>query len=308
MDDHTILPQTSDIDIMLVCEGKSEGRLGKRHEGGLLIELSSIDKSEFEPAEKISGNYFLAGSFRKPTWIFDHDGSLEQVTAITSRNFTDPYYIQQRIEHALRNSGAFLERSKTNLPLHEKVTNWLFARGVLAQVLLVADLKNPTVRKRYLDARILLEHNREEGFYEELLSLSNFHQIGPVLAIKHLDNLEKTFDQVATLVNQSHPFAADLTVDAKPVAIGGSRELIAQGAHREAMFWIAATFCRCMHVIQQQLSSIDIQGFNYYFQQLLHDLNLDDAEKFELSNEKYFAFIPRLRELLQRIRKRKDFK
>jgi hypothetical protein len=301
MDDLSILPRTSDIDIMLVCEGSSAGKLGKRLEGGLLIELSSIDKSEFEPPEKISGNYFLAGSFRKPTWIFDHDGILDRATTITGRNFSDPYYVQQRIEHALRNSGTFLERSKTNLPLHEKVSCWLFARGVLAQVLLVAGLKNPTVRKRYLDARIFLEHHREEAFYEELLALSNFHLIGPGLAIKHLDNLEKIFDQVATLVNESHPFAADLTADAKPVAIGGSRELIAQGAHREAMFWITATFCRCMTVIFQQPASEETQVYKNNFQLLLHDLNLHDAEEFELSNEKYFAFVPRLRKLIQGI-------
>lgn len=300
MDDTTILPPTSDIDIMLVCDGTYATKLGKRLEGGLLIELSSIDKSVFKPVEKISGNYFLAGSFREPTWIFDHDGILDRTTAITRRNFSDPYYIQQRIEHALSNSANYFERSKKDLPLHERVSCWLFARGVLAQVLLVAGLKNPTVRKRYLDARVLLEHHREEGFFEELLALSNFHQISPELAIKHLDNLEKTFDQVTTLVNKSHPFAADLTADARSVAIGGSRELIANGAHREAMFWIIATFCRCMTVVSQQPASEEIQVSQNNFQLLLHDLNLDDAEKFELSNEEYFAFIPSLREVIKR--------
>ena len=35
-----------------------------------------------------------------------------------------------------------------------------------------------------------------------------------------------------------------ITPAARPIAIDGSRELIEAGAHREAVFWIVATFAR----------------------------------------------------------------
>lgn len=41
------------------------------------------------------------------------------------------------------------------------------------------------------------------------------------------------------------PYAADLTAAARPVAIDGSRALVAAGDHREAVFWIVATAARC---------------------------------------------------------------
>jgi hypothetical protein len=41
------------------------------------------------------------------------------------------------------------------------------------------------------------------------------------------------------------PYAADLTPAARPVAIDGSRALVAAGNHREAVFWIVATAARC---------------------------------------------------------------
>ena len=46
-----------------------------------------------------------------------------------------------------------LKKSKL---FHEQVISWVFATGVTTHMLLVAGLKNPTVRKRYIAAKKLL--------------------------------------------------------------------------------------------------------------------------------------------------------
>jgi hypothetical protein len=51
------------------------------------------------------------------------------------------------------------------------VTAWLFATGVTTHVLLVAGLKNPTVRQRYVATRELLADYGRVDFYETLLEL-----------------------------------------------------------------------------------------------------------------------------------------
>ena len=58
--------------------------------------------------------------------------------------------------------------------------------------------------------------------------------------------LEAAFDAAQAALSAPYPFAADLAADARPVAIDGSLELIAAGLQREAVFWIVATYSRCL--------------------------------------------------------------
>ena len=46
-------------------------------------------------------------------------------------------------------------------PLHGQVTAWLFGTSLTTLILLVAGLRAPTVRRRYVEAReLLVEHGR----------------------------------------------------------------------------------------------------------------------------------------------------
>ena len=66
----------------------------------------------------------------------------------------------------------------------------------------------------------------------------------PATVLRHLDNLGSAFD-ATDAVPTDLAFAADLGVDNRPVAIDGTRRLVEQGDHREAVFWLMVTFARC---------------------------------------------------------------
>ena len=48
-------------------------------------------------------------------------------------------------------------------------------------------------------------------------------------------------------------FSGDITPQARGVAIGGSQALIDRGDHRDAMFWIVATFARCHAILAAEI-------------------------------------------------------
>lgn len=120
------------------------------------------------------------------------------------------------------------------------VIAWLFAAGMTTHVLPLAGLENPTVRRRYVEVRNLLARYGCGDFYPGLDAAT---------VARHLDALEPAFAAAGAVVALPFPFAADLGAQARPVAIDGSRALIARGDHREAVFWIVATATRCQQVL-----------------------------------------------------------
>jgi hypothetical protein len=50
-------------------------------------------------------------------------------------------------------------------------------------------------------------------------------------------------------------FASDISYIARPISIGGSRELIERGYHREAVFWMVATYSRCQKMLHHEAAA-----------------------------------------------------
>ena len=84
--------------------------------------------------------------------------------------------------------------------------------------------------------------------YPQLLDLLGAREITPLQASQHLDALAMAFDAASAVICSPFFFAADIAPEARAIAIDGSAAMIARGDHREAMFWIAATFTRCQQV------------------------------------------------------------
>src|SRR5690606_41025743 len=89
-------------------------------------------------------------------------------------------------------------------------------------------------------------------------------------------------------------FANDLSPTARPIAIGGSRELIEAGDHREAVFWIVATWCRCMIVFHNDAPALAAQ-FEPGFRATVADLGVADLDDLRRRAGEVIAGLPRLK-------------
>ncbi len=70
----------------------------------------------------------------------------------------------------------------------------------------------------------------------------------------HLDELSDVFDQAVAVAKTPFFFSGDITPDGRPVAIDGSQLLIDDGDHREAVFWLMATYARCQKILSADAS------------------------------------------------------
>ncbi|MGQ4486228.1 hypothetical protein LRE75_03875 [Streptomyces sp. 372A] len=248
--DDAELPVSSDLDVVVVTEGaEAPAKPGKLLHRGALLEITYEPWSLLADPEAVLGAYHLAGGFRQDTVIEDPTGRLRALHAYVAPRFARREHVRRRCLDARHRVESRLAALDTTQPFAAHVLAWLFPTGVTAHVPLVAALRNPTIRLRYPAVRDVLTAYGQEALYPELLALLGCAEVSAPLVRHHLDELARTFDATVPVVRTPFFFGGDLTARARPVAVDGSRELIDRGDHREAVFWILATFARCHTVL-----------------------------------------------------------
>jgi hypothetical protein len=241
------LPLTSDVDLAVVLEGEAPGKPGKLDHGGALLEVTYLPERDLADADVVARTFYLAPSFARDTVVVDPHGRLRALREAVAPVFARPDVVRDRWGSVLaRMTG---EPSPAPRSWAAAVTGWLFPVSLSTNVLLVAALANPTVRLRYLRAREALARCGLADRYPPLLAELGCAGVAPDRVSAHLDAMAAAFDAAAAGPAAPFFFAADLTPAARPVAVDGARELVAAGDHREAVFWLVATFARCVQAL-----------------------------------------------------------
>ena len=204
--------------------------------------------------------------------------------------------IERRCEDAFANAHRFLSEVTNDNPVYAQVTNYIFGHGAFAHVLLVAALKSPTIRKRYVAVRQPLARVQGMSFYEEMLDHAGLGQFTEREVRHHLHTLEDVFNDACRYVQPTYRFAGDISDAGRRISIDGSKALIDDGFHREAMFWIAATHCRCREVLERFAPEAVKQLHDPAFQKLLQGLKLEIFSDRQEAVDSALAFIPRVME------------
>lgn len=292
---------TSDVDILVLLDDADPGlKLGKLLYHGVLLDVTTLSWEVCKSPESILGNYHLAGSFVSPDIISDPTGGVARLQQRVSREYAKREWVIRRCEDARENALSKVRSLYEGQPLPDQVTSWLFATGVLTHIPLVAGLRNPTVRKRHVAVRDLLRNYGFTDTYDELLKLLGSAKMSRARVELHLEGLAEAFDAASEVIHSPVFFASDLSAAARPIAIDGSREMIATGDHREAMFWIVATWCRCMHVFHDDAPELEAEHLPV-FRELLADLGITSFADLQRRTTQTEAFIPDVWDVTERI-------
>lgn len=293
MPDHVPLPATSDVDVMLVVDGVPPAlKLGKFDDQGVLLEVSFLAAAGVASPEAVLRQYAIAPSLRYPSVIWDPSGRLSALQSDVARAFAQQRWVRERCEDARQNVLRHAAALRAPRPYHDQVMAWLFAAGVTTHVLLVAGLHNPTVRKRYLAVRRLLNAYGHADFYPTLLGLMGATHVSRAQANAHVDALDAAFDAAGAVLSTPYRFAADMQPAAKVIAVHGSRDLIRQGDHREALFWITAIYSRCMHVLTVDGTPALLAQHAPGYHRLLADLGMHGSDDLHRGVERITAAVP----------------
>ncbi|WP_309122034.1 hypothetical protein [Paenibacillus sp.] len=299
--DETPMSPTSDLDVVIVTAAdEAPPKLGKLVYRGALLEITYLPWNLYVSAEEVLASYHLAGSFRTDTILADPTGQLSALQAEVSRRFAERTWASRRCENARKRVEDGLRAIDPTAPRHDQVMSWVFPTGVTAHVLLAAALRNPTVRLRYLAAREVLETYGFLDIYPELLRLLGCERLSAQRVEHHLDELARTFDAAAARAKSTFFFSSDIAAAARPIAIDGSRDLIRAGNHREAVFWILVTFCRCHKIFAVDAPEVHL-ALTPAFDSLASDLGIDSTDALLRRAEEGLRFLTRLSECSEAI-------
>ncbi len=299
--DNAELSAYSDIDIMIVIStDETPNKLGKFVYRDVMLEVTYLSWNQISNAEQVLISHHLANSLRKNTIISDATGCLHKLQSEVSKQFPEKKWVQLRCENVCNNIENSLKHINITVPYPDLVLAWLFPTGITTHVLLLAALRNPTVRRRYLAVQEILIEYGHAKFYPKLLNLLGCTHMTPSRIEEHLKALAETFDAAASVAKTPFLFSTDITPFAKPIAIDGSTELIKSGHHHEAIFWIAATFARC-HKIFEADAPLKQQIYLPAFKNIMSDLGFNSNEDFIRRADEVIKFLPGLWDVTESI-------
>ncbi len=296
--DDALLPATSDLDVMLVLADEAPPpKPGKLVYRDVLLEISYLPAASVQTPQQVLAEYNLAGSFHTPSVLLDPTGHLTRLQAAVAAEYAQRHWVRARSQQALHKVETGLARLHVVDLFHDRVIAWLFSTGVMTHVLLVAGLKDPTVRTRYVAARDLLAEYGRLDYCATLLSLLGCDDMTQDQAEMHLDALACAFDDAAAVIRTPFPFASDISELARPIAIDGSRDLIVAGRHREAVFWLVATFSRCMAVFHHDTPAAMhalVSAHAAAYRRLLADVGIASSADLHRRAGRALAVLPEL--------------
>ncbi|WP_182877395.1 hypothetical protein [Microbispora sp. H10670] len=302
-DPGALLPPTSDVDVtVVVTDPVAPPKLGKIAFEGVLVEVTYLSWNQIASAPDVLASCHLAGAFRADdpaTLIADPTGRLARLRAAVSAGFAERRWVRLRCEDAERRITGGLASLDPDRPFHDQVTAWLFPAGITTHVLLTAGLRNPTVRLRYPAVRDLLREYGRMEVYEELLGLLGCAHLTRERIGGHLASMTSAFDAAAAVARTPFPFSSDITGAARPVAVDGSRDLLLRRLHREAVFWIAATYARCLKILA--VDAPEETGHAAGFADLAADLGAGSPDALRHRAREVTAYLPRLRAVAEEI-------
>ena len=280
--DNAALPVGSDVDIAVVTDTPRQ-KPGKFLYQDVLLEVTYVTWQDLHNA---LGDYHLANGLRTNTIIADPTGALGPLQAKVAHHFSDPTWLRHRCEHAKSRVQQGLHNITPSTPWPSQVMSWLFPTGITTHILLVAAQQNPTVRLRYLKAKPLAG-----PLYPTLLSHLGCATWTPTQTRHHLAALATTFDHTVPVSQTPFPYSSDITEAARPIAIDGCQALIDSGNHREAVFWLTATFSRCHTILQTDAPALH-QDLSPAFDALLADLGITGPADLQERAEQVLEFLP----------------
>lgn len=302
MADDAEFPVSSDVDLGLIFEGDpSEIEAPKKVLNGVLVSSLCWSIDRFVPLEKVLSDYRIGFSFQRANVIQGASNTLLGLAAQASRDFPKRHWVNKRVEDAQANCLKCVASISQCENEYDRVICWLWATGITTHIILAAALKNPTVRKRYLAARNVLAEFGHSDFYEFIQDLQGACEWDRPLTEAHLHKVTQVFDLACQAGSHPFPFGADICAQSRPSVIEGTQALIDQGDHREAVYWIVATFARSLRILDYTGDQAAISKFKPHFDVLLADLGLHSVNDIFMRTEAVKGAMPQVMKVAESI-------
>ena len=267
-------PVYRDIDFNIVCEGSHDTQTHDVPYKGLMLEYSVVSVERYRSAEEVLATPELASNLAAGGILADPLGLLAPLQRAVADQYTQPRWVWARcayekhiVGQALDSLGQAGAPFEALLPLG---TLALYLSGLLAE----ASLRPPTHRRCLVVMRDVLHGQGCADLYETVLNLTGYGQLSRRQVDGYLDACAAAFDCAAAVTRTPVMFQFKLQPHVRPCIVEGAREMIDQGYHREAMFWIGGFLMFANAAIQADAPAQERAVFQAGLDRLIADMGL----------------------------------
>lgn len=300
--DDVVLPEASDIDIKVLLnttDVTADPR--KSLYRGAVIDVSYGSIEDVGSPETILGTYYMAVHFAHPCIISDPTGHLTSIQAVVQHDYPRRQWVRARCEQArqqLQDSFGLLVSVGT---IPDEVLAWLFPVVFTPPMVLVADLRNPTHRRGMATlGRVLVAYGHPD-LHERVLRIAGSQAMSRAQVESHLASCAEAFEIAQAIRTTPFHLASNISGFARPIAIGGAEELIAEGFHREAVPWITFIHTLCQMILQRDAPQAIRDRFAPAYERLLVALGIPTYDDLVRRHEEHRQVIPDLWDATQHI-------
>jgi hypothetical protein len=267
-----LFPAANDLDFNIVCEGARETKTYDIAHQGLILEYSVVDARQYCAADHILANPELACNLAADSILADPHGLLAPLHQEVAAQYACRRWVQARCDYEKQVVRHALEGLAQADAPHAAPWPALNAALFLSGLLAVGSLQPPTHRRSLVLLRDTLGAYGRADLHEALLRMVGFANLARPQVERYLDDCADAFDRATAVTRTPVPFQYKFQPHVRPYIIDGAREMIEQGSHREAMFWIAGFLTFANAAIQADAPMAERPLYQAKVDRLLNDM------------------------------------
>lgn len=243
--------------------------------GGLILEYSTVSSARYRSPEDVLANPELAANLAAGGILADPCGLLAPLHKAVAAQYGRRRWALARCAYERRLVEQALEGLRGAATPTEAL--WLLSSAALflSGLLAEASFRPPTHRRSMVLLGEILHAAGRRDLHEAILQLLGWAHLRRQDVEAYLNDCALAFDRAAAVTRTPVPFQAKLQPHVRPYIIGGAQEMIDQGYHREAMFWIAGFLMFANAAIQADAPAAEKPLFQARLDRLLAEMGLD---------------------------------
>ena len=237
-------PASSDVDVVVVVPSvdPERHRVRKRAYGGIVVEPFYLPREGFLSPERLLADCAVAPNLVDGTVLLDPEGLLRSVRAAITPELARRHWVRLRCrdrrDQALSLIAAF-EASDSLAHVNAVTSNAVMA---MAQMALIADLRNPTVKKALVKAHDVLASYGLAEEHRALLRLLGVANLGDEDVLAVSSHCRAALEEACRCLRTAFPPDNHVSVHSLAALDLDVPACVRAGKGREIFLWVASLY------------------------------------------------------------------
>jgi hypothetical protein len=227
-----------DVDVVVILPQGAQDDTVEVHYEGLSLEVIRLDLADHQDAAAVLANPSQGPNMAATQILADPLGILVPLQRAVAAQFSDPRWVQARCNAEKTDAERALADMRSAAAPADRLNAARSFLGALSGLMAVARLERPTTRRTLTLLGDLLDRHGQPDLHEAALEVMGCDRMSPAEVQAMLARFLTAYDRAVEVRRTPTPYGFAIRAHLRPYHLDGTQEMIDEGHHREAVFWI----------------------------------------------------------------------